>query len=152
MINRTLTLTQNGKAREVTVEEALQHKTYQAAIAGSRAAQREVLKMIAKREKWLQAARTRNRRSEIERLTEPVDPRNADEAMLLLGIAERDPRWVGETTYGERLLLQTWAVQAALSRPGRRHLRARDVSEINRCTQNAGQLKWPASVSREEDR
>ena len=39
--------------REVTVEEALQHRTYQDAIAGSRAARREVLKMIAKREQYL---------------------------------------------------------------------------------------------------
>jgi hypothetical protein len=33
------------------VEEALQLRTYQNALAGNRAAQREVLKMIAKREK-----------------------------------------------------------------------------------------------------
>ena len=41
----------------MTVEEALQHRTYQDAIAGSRSARREVLKMIAKREQYL-AART----------------------------------------------------------------------------------------------
>lgn len=53
VIDRTLTVTQGGQARELTLEEALQHKTYQAAIAGNRAARREVLKMIAKREAWL---------------------------------------------------------------------------------------------------
>src|SRR5688500_9307636 len=55
VIDRTLTVTQGGRARELTLEEALQHKTYQAAIAGNRAARREVLKMIEKRERWLAA-------------------------------------------------------------------------------------------------
>ena len=53
VIDRTLTVTQGGMPREVTVEEALQHRTYQDAIAGSRSARREVLKMIAKREQYL---------------------------------------------------------------------------------------------------
>ena len=57
IMNRTLTVTQGGKSRELTVEEALQHRTYEAAINGNRPAQREVLKMIAKREKWLAAKR-----------------------------------------------------------------------------------------------
>lgn len=48
-----LTVTQGGVPREVTVEEALQHQTYKDAIAGNRAARREVLKMIAKREAYL---------------------------------------------------------------------------------------------------
>ena len=54
---------QGGKAREVTVDEALQHKTYQQAIAGNRMASREVLKMIAKREKALAAKRVPNRQT-----------------------------------------------------------------------------------------
>ena len=48
-------MTQGGVPREVTVEEALQHRTYQEAIAGNRAARREILKMIAKREQYLAA-------------------------------------------------------------------------------------------------
>ena len=54
---------QNGKPREVTVEEALQHRTYQDAIAGNRAAQREVLRMIDKREKWLASKRPKQHRT-----------------------------------------------------------------------------------------
>jgi hypothetical protein len=53
--DRRLTVTQNGRQRELTVEEALQYRTYQDAVAGSRLAQRQVLKMIAKREQWLAA-------------------------------------------------------------------------------------------------
>jgi hypothetical protein len=48
------------------------------------------------------------------------------------------------------LLLQPWAVQAALSRPGRRRLSANDVSEIKRCTRDAETLRWPAGVRDEQ--
>jgi Family of unknown function (DUF5681) len=141
IMDRTLTVTQGGKPREVTVEEALQHRTYQEAINGNRAAQREVLKMITKREKWLAAKRPVPR---FNFLMEPEDPDNANEALLLLGIAERDTRWYQD------LLLQPWAVQAALSRPGRRRLSANDVSEIKRCTRDAETLRWPAGVRDEQ--
>ena len=141
VIDRTLTMTQNGKPREVTVEEALQHRTYQDALAGNRAARREVLRMIAKRETWL-AARTPKHRP-LKRLTEPVDPDNANEALILLGIAEPDTRWSGSNDGHERLLLRPWAVQAALSRSGRRRLSARDIAEIKRCTRDAETLRWP---------
>jgi hypothetical protein len=140
IMDRTLTVTQGGKPREVTVEEALQHRTYQEAVNGNRAAQREVLKMIAKREKWLA---TRRPRPGIKLLMEPTDPDNANEALLLLRIAEPDTRW---PDLPGRFLLQPWAVQAALSRPGRRRLSAKDVSAIKRCTRDAETLRWPAGV------
>ena len=142
--DRTLTVTQNGRQRELTVEEALQHRMYQDAIAGSRAARREVLKMIAAREKWL-ATRQRKRRG-IQLLSEPTDPDNADEALLLLGIAELDTRNSEPAPDGRRrLLLQPWAVQLALSH-GRRRLSTTEVSEIKRCTRDAKTLRWPARI------
>ncbi len=55
VLNRTLTVTQGGKERELTLDEALQLKAYQDAISGKRAARREVLKMIEKRERWFSA-------------------------------------------------------------------------------------------------
>src|ERR671912_1717792 len=69
VIDRTLTVTQNGKPREVTVEEALQHRTYQDALAGNRAARREVLRMIAKRETWLAPQAPKHR--PLKRRTQP---------------------------------------------------------------------------------
>ena len=143
IINRTLTVTQNGKKREVTVEEALQHKTYQDALAGDRTARTEVLKMIAKREEWLAARAPRT--GVIERKKEGTDPRNADEAMLLLGIADPDPRW-SHRTYGPRLLLEPWAVQAALSRPRRKGFEAKDVADIKRCTRDPESLVWAGGL------
>ena len=50
IFDKTLTVTQNGVERELTVDEALQLKTYQAALKGSKMAMRAVLKMIEKRE------------------------------------------------------------------------------------------------------
>jgi Family of unknown function (DUF5681) len=145
VIDRTLTVTHNGEPREVTLEEALQHRTYQDAVAGNRAAWREVLKMIAKREKWL-AAKAPKKHRPVERLIEPTDPENANEALVLLEIAEPDTRWTDPEDQGERLLLQPWAVQAALSRRGRRRLSDQDIAEIKRCTRDAETLRWPAGV------
>ena len=150
VMDRTLTVMQNGKPREVTVEEALQHRIYQDAIAGNRAARREVLKMIARREKWL-ASKKPKQHQDRELLIELTDPRNADGALLLLGIAEPETRSNDPYDRYERLLLRPWAVQAALSRPGRRRLSAQDVSEIKRCTREPDTLRWPARTKNEQD-
>ena len=147
IMDRTFTVTQDGTSRELTLEEALQHRTYQEAINGNRAAQREVLKMIAKREKWLAARRPV---PEFNLLIEPGDPENANEALLLLGIAEPDTRWHDPRDEYQRLRLQPWAVQAALSRPGGRRLSVQDVSNIKRCTRDAETLRWPAGVRNEQ--
>lgn len=53
IFDKTLTVTQNGTERELTVDEALQLQTYQAALKDSRMSARAVLKMIEKRERWL---------------------------------------------------------------------------------------------------
>ena len=150
VMDRTLTVMQNGKPREVTVEEALQHRTYQNAIAGNRAAQREVLKMIDRREKWL-ASKKPKQHQDLELLIELTDPRNADGALLLLGIAEPDTSWNDPHDRYEHLLLRPWAVQAALSRPGRRRLSAQDISEIKRCTREPDTLRWPKRTQNEQD-
>lgn len=142
VIDRTLTIVQGGQPREVTVDEALQHKTYQDALAGNRTARRAVLKMIAKREKAL-AARKPRRHTPIEVRVEATDPDNANAALLLLGIAGHDHRYQGCDAKYERLLLAPWAVQAALGRRGSGKLTARDISEIQRCTRDADTLRWP---------
>lgn len=141
VIDRTLTIIQGNKPREVTVEEALQHKTYQDAITGNRAARREVLKMIKKREKVLSAKISYAK--PVERLIERHDPDNADEAMLLLGICCRDPRRSDRTDKREHLLLEPWAVEAALARRTARKLDRKDVDDAKRCTRAADTVCWP---------
>ena len=86
--DRTLTVVQNGVPREMTAEEALQHRTYEAAIAGSRMAQRVLLKLIAKREK-ARAAKFDGPRPQVTLRIEPEDPKNADAALQILEIANR---------------------------------------------------------------
>ncbi len=140
IIDQTLLVTQNGAPREISVEEALQHKTYQQAISGVRAAQREIIKMILKREKAL-AKRAPSRRPTVESRIEP-DPENANDALVILGVARR---WAcGLEDNHDRLKLEPWAVQAALRRRrGGTKLTENEISEIKRTTWEPETLNWP---------
>ena len=59
IFDKTLTATQNGVERELSIDEALELQTYQAALKGNRMAVRSVLKMIEKRGWAAQAAISR---------------------------------------------------------------------------------------------
>src|SRR5262245_54986416 len=83
VFNKRVTVTQGGVERELTVEEALQLRIYEDALSGKRAAVREILKMIAKREK---AIEDRGQRLPLITRKTETGPRNADAAMCLLGI------------------------------------------------------------------
>lgn len=140
IFDKSLTVTQDGVARELTVDEALQMQTYQAALKGKRMAIRQVLKMIEKREVALGAGRPEPKpvKWEIEH-----DSDNANEAMLLLGIAEYGDASPGGGPATRPFRLATWAAQAALSRPGRRTLTDKEVDEVTRTTLHPDRLKWP---------
>lgn len=130
----------DGAPQELSVEEALQHKTYQQAIAGNRSARREVLKMILKREQFL-AEKKPVRQPKIEFLTEH-DPENANDALVVLGIARRYS--VGPEDQHDRLKLEPWAVQAALRRRrGGAKLTDKEIQEIQRTTWDPETLIWP---------
>jgi Family of unknown function (DUF5681) len=140
---KRVTVTQAGIDQELSVEEALQLRTYQDALAGKRAARREVLKMIAKREKAMadREVRTPRTRPSVPVKTSP-DPRNADAAMCLLGIAA--PNKSREEYDPDAILLEPWAVQAALRRRrGSKALTMEDVDDIQRCTRAPETLRWP---------
>ena len=53
LVEKTITVADRGATREITMEEALQQRSYRDALAGKRMVQREVLKWITKREAWL---------------------------------------------------------------------------------------------------
>ena len=141
VFEKRVTVTQGGIDQELSVEEALQLRTYHDALAGNRAARRVVLKMIAKREKAI-ADRGQRIMPSITQKIEPTEPRNADAAMCLLGIAAPDK---GREEHNPgALLLEPWAVQAALGRRrGSEALTTRDVGEIKRCTRAPETLRWP---------
>jgi hypothetical protein len=142
VLEKRVTVTRGGIDQELSVEEALQLRTYQDALAGNRAARREVLKMIAKREKAM-ADRGLSPRA-IPSLTREIspDPRNADAAMCLLCIAAPDKS--RKEYHPDAILLEPWAVQGALRRRrGSKALTNEDVSDIKRCTRAPETLRWP---------
>lgn len=140
IFDKSLTVTQNGVERDFTVDEALQMQTYQAALKGKRMAIRQVLKMIDKREAALGAGAAPPTKVKIEH---EYDSDNANEAMLLLGIAEYGPPTGGGGPATRQLKLATWAAQAAISRPGRKALTDKDIEVIERDVIGADKLKWP---------
>ena len=147
VIDKKLTIEQDGKSREVTIEEALWHKTYQNAIAGNRSAQREVLKMIKKRDAHLVGRKAKKPapRNDVKFVYPPAD---ADEALLVLGIATRHPARENLGADREQLLLEPWSVQAALGRRrGGSKLTEREIEEIQRCTRDAATLRWPGGTA-----
>jgi Family of unknown function (DUF5681) len=141
IVDKTLTVVHHGGTREITMEEALQQRTYQDALAGKRMAQREVLRWIKKREAWL-AEHTPKASDFVLRLTD--DPDNADTALLLLGIAAHNPDRAEWGKDRAQLLLEPWAVQAALHRRrGGNRLTDKEREEIRRCTRDPDSLRWP---------
>lgn len=135
IFDQRLSVTQGGKERELTVDEALQLQTYQEALKGSRMAIRKVLKMIEKREAAL--AKKVGPRSARIPIEHHYSADNANEAMRILGIADQDP------DFESRWKVNAWATQAALSRPGRRKFASDDVESIKFFTHDADTLHWP---------
>ncbi len=143
VVEKTLTVAHHGGTREITMEEALQQRTYRDAVAGKRMAQREVLKWIVKRRAWLAKHAPTTSRRMIPLLSSP-DPDNADAALVLLGIAAPDPARADIGADRAQLLLEPWAAQAALRRRrGGQRLTDTERSEIRRCTRDPDSLRWP---------
>ncbi len=137
IFDKTLTVTRGGVERELTVDEALQIQTYQAALKGSKMAVRAVLKMIDKREQAMaKISPQEHNRIKLER---EFDSDNANEAMLILGISEYDQRYPEHPS----LKLATWATQAAISRPGRRSPDEKDLANVRIFTHEPDKLRWP---------
>jgi Family of unknown function (DUF5681) len=143
VMEKTLTLAHQGGTREITVEEALQQRTYRDAVAGKRMAQREVLKWIMKHEAWLAKHAPQPFRWATTRHISP-DPDNADAALLLLGIAAANPARANIGADRAQILLEPWAVQASLSRRrGGNRLTEDERNTIRRCTRDLDSLRWP---------
>lgn len=145
VFEKRVTVSQGGVDQELSVEEALQLRTYQDALAGNRAARREILKMIKKREKAIADGGQRRLPSVTQKI-DSSEPRNADAAMCLLGIATPD-KFFEEHNPGA-IQLEPWAVQAALSRRrGGKALTPHDVADIKRCTRSPETLRWPRGTT-----
>jgi len=144
IFEKRLAVTQGGVERELTVDEALQFQTYQAALKGRKMAIRTVLKMIEKREVAL-----RKLSPEPERRPKPLQfsyhSDSANEALRLLNIYCKNPEWPdGGGPRPE--VVETWAAQAAISRPGRRTLDQKKREGLRLFIKDFGKLRWPRST------
>ena len=143
IMEKTLTVPHRGGTREMTMEEAIQQRTYRDAIAGKNMATRQVAKWIMKREAWLAKHAPQARWPQIKQYISP-DPDNADAALILLGVAAPNPRRADVGGGRAQLLLEPWAVQAALRRRrGGQRLTDREREDIRRCTRDPDSLRWP---------
>jgi Family of unknown function (DUF5681) len=147
LVDKTFTVPDGGYIRDISFEEALQRRTCQEALDGKAMAIREVLKWIRTREAWL--AEHNPKAHEPIRSFISHDPDNADEALVLLGIAAPDPARAEYGADRAQLLLEPWAVQAALRRRrGGKRLTGHECSEVRRCTRDTGSLRWPRGTGR----
>jgi hypothetical protein len=138
VLNKRVKIRDRGVDRDVTPEEAIQYSTLQAAFEGNGPARRQVLKWIIKRDAAI-AKQEKPKRVEIPRVIVD-DPENASEALILLGIATRDP----SDRRVQHLRLEPWAVQIALSRRrGGQRLTETEIAELKRYTRNPDSLRWP---------
>ena len=146
IFDKTLTATQNGVERELTIDEALELQTYQAALKGNRMAVRAVLKMIEKREVALREVTPQPALKPAPIAVEYTSD-SADEAMELLGIIGPNP----ENVNGDgprKQLVQAWAAQAAISRPGCSKLKDRGDDQLHLFVEDYEKLRWPRSRAR----
>jgi hypothetical protein len=147
LTEKTLTVPHRGGTREITVEEALQQRIFQDALGGKPKAMREVMKWIREREAWL-ATHERKAPRLMPRFVSP-DPDNANTALVLLGFAAPKPAHTDFGADSAQLLLEPWAVQAALSRRrGGQRLTEHEIDEVRRCTRDPDTLRWPRGTGR----
>jgi hypothetical protein len=146
IFDKTLIATQNGVERELTIDEALELQTYQAALKGNRMAVRAVLKMIEKREVALREV-TPQPALKPSPISLEYTSDSADEAMELLGIIGPNPAY-GDGDGPRKHSVQAWAAQAAISRPGRSKLSVSDVSNLHLFVEGYEKLRWPRSRAR----
>ena len=142
VFEKRVTVTQGGVDRELSVEEALQLRTYQDALAGNRAAQREVLKMIIKREK---AMADRTDSEQCRRSPSKMEHRTQETPTPPCVFSASPP-----PTKAERSITRApYSSSPGQCKPrfGRRRgskaLTPEDVGEIKRCTRAPETLRWP---------
>ncbi|TQF38721.1 hypothetical protein UNPF46_15355 [Bradyrhizobium sp. UNPF46] len=141
LLHKTLTVSLGGKTREISAEEALQQRLFKDALAGKRTAMREVVKWIIKREALLKKSHPGPPLP--RKVTQHIspDPDNADEALVLLGIAAPNPVRADIGADRAQLLLEPWAVEAALHRErGGANLDDDERAAVRRCTRNPDAL------------
>lgn len=146
VLEKTVTTTDRGGVKQIPIEEALRQRTYRDAVGGKRPAMREVAKWIVKYEAWLAKHAPKPPPTKIAQHFSP-DPDNADAALIVLGIAAPNPARADIRANRAHLLLEPWAVEAALRRRrGGERLDDKERDEIRRCTRDPASLRWPRAT------
>lgn len=153
LFDKTLMVQQDGQTRKLTTEEALHWKIYQDALGGKLGAVRKVLKMIQERDAAIEKKRLAKPKHDAQPKGKMdlihLSSTHADEALLILGIAKANEKLEEGGGFDRRqLLLEPWAVQAALSRPGGKRLEDDEKAEVIRLTADPDQIKWPKGYER----
>jgi hypothetical protein len=136
--DRRITARIDGHDRELTVREALLHKTYQDALGGSPMAIRAILKMIIDQDAKLAP----QRRLLPEICCEFPDPAGVDQALVILGIATQMAGPAKSDT-ARSLQLTSWAVNSSLQRKHAARLSDKDVLELKGHTEDPDAVHWP---------
>ena len=72
-----------------------------------------------------------------------LDPKNALDALEILGIASRKANANASDSRNGRLRLERWAVEAALKRRNFEELSSSDKHSIREWTHESAAVKWP---------
>lgn len=147
LVERTLTVKDRAGTRQITMEEALQQQTFQRALTRDPMAWREIIKWITVRDEWQRKNGPQASPPAPTRRISP-DPDNADDALVLLGIAAPEPAHAQSSSKRTRLLIEPWAAQAALRRRrGGQRLTDEERHWIRRCTRDSDSLCWPRGTA-----
>jgi Family of unknown function (DUF5681) len=148
VLKKILTVGHGADTRKITIEEALQQRTFQDALAGKLLAMREVVKWIMKREAW-RAKHAPTTPGSLTPMLASRDPDNADAALVLLGIVAPDPAGAEHRWNRSQLLIEPWVVQAALRRRrGGHRLTDEDRHAIKILTRDPDSLRWPRDTQK----
>jgi hypothetical protein len=149
VLKKTLTMAHGADTREISAEEGVQHAIFRSALAGKLSDMREVMKWILKREAWRSKHSSTTTSGEMAPFLALRDPENADAALVLLGIVGPDPNYAERRWNRSRLLIDPWAIQAALRRRrGGNRLTDKDRQAVEILARDPESLRWPRVTQR----
>lgn len=138
------TVTGQDSEHKLSTKEFQEHKILEAALKGKLRAVRQVFRWIKKRRDIQHRKQTARRSPFLKAVLEQPDPRNADEALLLLDIIcvneDDEDRAGAEPQY----FMMAWAVESALRRRrGAKRIDRETLSWILAYTRDAKSVKLP---------
>lgn len=143
LLNKRFSVEIDGVQRELTAEEALQIRTYNAAVGGNRQAMREVVRMIKMRDAHLEKHGVNPAPVPTQVTKFSFDSDNVDKALVLLGMARWQPMFDFPCGSDRQILkLQNWVAQTAMARRNAPELNEDDLILLRNATRDPSQVRW----------